>query len=93
MVSPTIWSTGSSGDFCPCAALSSIKEEARGALEGRLESECVVKMIIYCVIAPKSDASRGGIAIMPRMTTGFIIRPHARIQIALVLDVAYLPRS
>ena len=30
---------------------------------------------------------------MPRITTGFILRPHARIQIAIVSYIAYLPHS
>ena len=32
-------------------------------------------------------------SIMPQITTGFILRPHARIQIAIVSYIAYLPRS
>ena len=30
---------------------------------------------------------------MPQITTGFILRPHARIQMAIVSYIAYLPRS
>ena len=30
---------------------------------------------------------------MPQITTGFILRPHARIQMAIVSYISYLPRS
>ena len=42
---------------------------------------------MYDNSAPKSHASQDRIAIMPRMTSCFIIRPRARFLFVIVLDI------
>ena len=45
------------------------------------------------VVVRRNQIRRKEGSIMPQITTSIILRPHARIQIVTVLDVAYLPYS
>ena len=50
-------------------------------------------MFMLSVKLRRNQIRRKEGSIMPQITTGFILRPHARIQIAIVSYIAYLPHS